>query len=377
MSKYTIELGKLIESGYPLPLNNYPIFSESHRNVLNRKIIDHYYFREIGLETADRFSFFLKRKMNEIMPYYNEMYMSTLIAYDPLATEYFTENVKEDRKNSATKDGKLQQKTGEEIGQVETYNKDFGREYGLTGTHVEGVITDYTKQGDSNNLRTDDLTETIAEDTKFDQLTTNDLHTKTVTDSTAEGTTKKTSSETQVFSDIPQAGYETTRTIAPDGTVTETAKGYATTKTDVSGSENTNSTTKEHGQSDTDNTGTVKVESTTDRDQTKRNTGTVNTDEVWHENGKSNKDTAYKETEDTTTKENEKYDNQTNRNRDEKIEQSKKERNESVENADTITNTKGRRGVSPAQLILNYRKTIVNIDMQIIEELEPLFMGVY
>lgn len=37
MANYTIELGQLVNRGYPLALNDYPIFDESHRDVLNKK----------------------------------------------------------------------------------------------------------------------------------------------------------------------------------------------------------------------------------------------------------------------------------------------------------------------------------------------------
>ena len=50
MSKYTTELRWVIENGYDLQLNEYPIFDENYREELNQKIINHYYFREIGLD---------------------------------------------------------------------------------------------------------------------------------------------------------------------------------------------------------------------------------------------------------------------------------------------------------------------------------------
>ena len=79
MSKYTTELRWIIENGYDLQLNEYPIFDENYRNGLNQKIINHYYFREIGFETVGLFRFYLKQTMNEIMPYYNQLYKSALI----------------------------------------------------------------------------------------------------------------------------------------------------------------------------------------------------------------------------------------------------------------------------------------------------------
>lgn len=86
MSRYTIELRYLIDGNYDLGLKDYPIFDESYREQLNNKIIQHYYFREIGFETEALFKNRLNQKMNEIMPYYNQMYESSKLKIDPLST---------------------------------------------------------------------------------------------------------------------------------------------------------------------------------------------------------------------------------------------------------------------------------------------------
>lgn len=86
MSRYTIELRYLIEGNYDLGLKDYPIFDEPYREQLNNKIIQHYYFREIGFETEALFKNRLNQKMNEIMPYYNQMYESSKLKIDPLST---------------------------------------------------------------------------------------------------------------------------------------------------------------------------------------------------------------------------------------------------------------------------------------------------
>lgn len=86
MAKYTIELGRLIKSGFDIGLANYPIFDENHRTELNDKIIQHYYHSEIGLETPALFKRYLNNKMCEIMPYYNKMYESETLEFNPLGT---------------------------------------------------------------------------------------------------------------------------------------------------------------------------------------------------------------------------------------------------------------------------------------------------
>lgn len=103
MSKYTTELRWVIENGYDLQLNEYPIFDENYRQKLNQKIINHYYFREIGFETVGLFRFYLKQTMNEIMPYYNQLYVSALLEIDPLNTINFTETLTRTKIGNDTK----------------------------------------------------------------------------------------------------------------------------------------------------------------------------------------------------------------------------------------------------------------------------------
>lgn len=69
-----------------LGLSPYPIFDELYRQTLNDKIIKHFYFREIALETAAQFAFFLNDKMNIIMQLYNQWYKSQDLVTDPLSS---------------------------------------------------------------------------------------------------------------------------------------------------------------------------------------------------------------------------------------------------------------------------------------------------
>lgn len=73
---------------------DFPIFDESYRNVLETKIIKHYYTREIGLETYALWKLKLDTKLNEIMPYYNKLYNSELLEFNPLYTKDYTRTTK-------------------------------------------------------------------------------------------------------------------------------------------------------------------------------------------------------------------------------------------------------------------------------------------
>lgn len=87
MGSFTLTLKEVIErTGNKIGLDTYPIFDEYYRNPLNQKIIDRYYNREIGQETIELFRLAMRRKMNEIMPYYNQLYVSESLRIDPFLT---------------------------------------------------------------------------------------------------------------------------------------------------------------------------------------------------------------------------------------------------------------------------------------------------
>jgi hypothetical protein len=107
LAVYTTELRTILENGNSLSLNNYPIFDENYRNVLNTNIIDYYYFREIGFETVAQFNHYLNNKMNIIMPYYNKIYIATLKEINPLNNYNLTEKyekINEASGNNTTND---------------------------------------------------------------------------------------------------------------------------------------------------------------------------------------------------------------------------------------------------------------------------------
>ena len=79
---------------------DFPIFDEKYRTVLERKILKHFYTREIGEETVGLWKLRLDTKLNEIMPYYNKLYESELLEFNPLYTSNLTR--KHDTKSNNT-----------------------------------------------------------------------------------------------------------------------------------------------------------------------------------------------------------------------------------------------------------------------------------
>lgn len=115
MSKYTTQLryiceekagllestgdyNKVIsESWYKIIKPETVLFDPNYAAVLFPKIIKHYYFDEIAHETVAHFIFRLNTKLDEILPYYNQLYKSALIEFDPLGdTDYTITGNRED-----------------------------------------------------------------------------------------------------------------------------------------------------------------------------------------------------------------------------------------------------------------------------------------
>lgn len=69
---------------------DFPIFKPDYKNVLATKILKHYYTREIGYETYGLWKFKLNVRLNEIMPYFNQLYESTLLEFNPLLDVDYT-----------------------------------------------------------------------------------------------------------------------------------------------------------------------------------------------------------------------------------------------------------------------------------------------
>lgn len=83
MANYTLELRQISESKNVKVFDfDYPFYSEEHRKEFEEKFINYYFFHEIGVETIGRFKYNLKTKLQEIMPYYIQLYETELKAKD-------------------------------------------------------------------------------------------------------------------------------------------------------------------------------------------------------------------------------------------------------------------------------------------------------
>ena len=108
---------------------DFPIFDENYRAVLEDKILKHYYTREIGAETIGLWQLWLDRRLNEIMPYYNQLYASELIKFNPLYdVDITTTHKKTDDRNDNMSESSL--KVGNRDTDIASHDESAG--------HTEG-----------------------------------------------------------------------------------------------------------------------------------------------------------------------------------------------------------------------------------------------
>lgn len=127
MSSYTIDLRHICDiygrdeveswfSSYNLSdylsqeqINKITSASQWTKEKLARKIVDHYFMREIAYETPALFEHFAKVKMNEIMEQKLPIIWSKFIDYDPLVNvdyvESYTRNIEGTNQNNSETEG--------------------------------------------------------------------------------------------------------------------------------------------------------------------------------------------------------------------------------------------------------------------------------
>lgn len=187
---------------------DYPIFDESYREHLEKKIIRHYYFREIATETFGMWQVQLCDRMNEIMPYFNQLYNSETMVINPLLS--FKETGRTDttdNKTSKVQDsGNDNDVYGDSVSNtVDKSSTNSGNDREIYG---DTVTSNYGKRVvNGGNDTTTDTPGVSDTQTRTPNLT----HSKTGTDSnsathtqTADSTHGQT--DWNIVSDTPQGG---------------------------------------------------------------------------------------------------------------------------------------------------------------------------
>lgn len=116
----TVELREIVESGldiwnfeYPVPrptidYNGKTCKVDFDKETFEKKIIDHYYFRQIGQETVGRWLHYFRTRMREIMPYFVQLYefdAKFRNIEDPLESYNLVETFKQEHSNNGSVTG--------------------------------------------------------------------------------------------------------------------------------------------------------------------------------------------------------------------------------------------------------------------------------
>lgn len=183
MSKYTTEVrficeskSGLVASGESSDVDNIianswskiftskvAFFDEEYRSVLCQKILKHYYLREICSETVGVWTLWMNTRLEEIMPYYNQLYESAKIEFNPMhdvnltrehkRTENETASGNRDVTNNSTTDVTSSSATNRTTSSDEN-KKDLYSDTpqgALTGVENETYLTNARKITDSVN----------------------------------------------------------------------------------------------------------------------------------------------------------------------------------------------------------------------------------
>lgn len=174
MSKYTIEVRFICETSAGLSesegfnsintiLENcrdkifdfdFPIFDEAYRPVLENKILKHYYTREIATETVGLWKHFLDMRLNEIMPYYNKLYKTELLEFNP----FYDVDLTTDHVKNGTSESEGESANTGTIGDVGTGSRN--RTDNLTKTSQDGGTEQEANTSADKNTRRDYFSDT-------------------------------------------------------------------------------------------------------------------------------------------------------------------------------------------------------------------------
>lgn len=170
MSKYTTELRfvcetlagqqesvpysqtqQVIETARPKIFDfSYPIFDDEYKPVLETRILKHFYTREIGAETVGLWHLWLDETMNRIMPFYNKLYRSELLEFNPL---YDVDVTRSGNRSGSSQDASNRTGTSRTVTDQDTTGRTVvDQDTGSTDTQLHWNLVSDTPQGSIANL---------------------------------------------------------------------------------------------------------------------------------------------------------------------------------------------------------------------------------
>ncbi len=331
------DVEQVVRTAYPKIFSpSLEFYNEETKARLLPKILLHYYQREIGFETVGLWKLKLNQKMREILPYYNQLYASEALEYDPLKnvdnkhthTGAYEENTKVDNIRDTTNTETRNLKTTDDSSSSFDHNEDTILRHSKTTTHDDDTVK---RQNDTTS-----------------QL--NDVNTHEI----------ETDGESWVlFSDTPQGGINGVQNgggTSQNGTLSDNA--YLTNATHTTEKPAATQDTMQHG-TITNTYGNVTNEFGDIVETYNKNGDKIDhvDSDGWDKYDNENNQTG------TITDVGKITDDNTRKN----------------DGTDSYTNNEfGKIGVMTYQeMQMKWRESFLNIDMQIIDELDDLFMKVW
>lgn len=412
MSKYTTELRFLSPENWTdeIMFGSYPIFNESHRAELNAKIREYYAFEEIGFETPARFCQRMRSRMNNIMPYYNQLYESALAEIDPFITKRYgttsndilnavgkktsetnreLKDVMQDIIDSLTNKVSKQDDTTTANGTQDTESNSTTNKNGKSvdvyedekeGSSTANTTTDVatsntTSVDDTGNVTTTfnnvkDVSVKTGSQSNRDNIK-HDIVTKNVSSDTPEGLVSLNDIESSMYASNANITHVTdtptgTNTTSYDNlTDTKTRSGSQVEQRDLNSESVSNGSSNEVSKTTsnaTENSSGEKTSTTTDTITDNTTTNTTTSDKTVFD-GNSKEDITFHSEENKTDVITEVINGVINDINDEKKEGK--------------TEVLGFDGITMSEMLMKWRDTFINIDQLIIDELGDLFMCLF
>lgn len=206
-----VDIDRAIEGSWEsIFQSNWNTYDKEYKVVLCSKILKHYWMREIGCETVGLWLHYLNTRLGEIMPYYNKLYESAAMEFDPLHDYDLTHTSKRtedgstnssntnegtdtlsgtNRGESSTQGSDSVDNTNESTGQ--SVNKFSDTPQGeltgvLNGTYLTSATVDDTTGSQSSHRQGTNEESSTSESTRTENRTTKNEYSGNTTATTTE-----------------------------------------------------------------------------------------------------------------------------------------------------------------------------------------------
>ena len=162
----TVELREIVESGvkiwdfeYPIPrktieYNGKTCTVDFDKDAFETKIVDHYYFRQIGQETVGRWLHYFRTRIREIMPYYVQLYefdAKFRNIDDPLESYNLVETFKQEHSNTGNVSGSTTSESNSERSDETDNERRFSNTPQGSLSNLDHYLTEATKDNGSGS----------------------------------------------------------------------------------------------------------------------------------------------------------------------------------------------------------------------------------